>query len=332
LEKLTAKFFNTEDAIIFGTNFTNAHNLPSLFSSGCLVVSDEQNHASIILGLRISGVNVKIYKHNDVESLDKIIEKALIDGQPVTGAPWRKILIVLEGVFSMDASIARLPEIIAIKKKYGAYIYIDEAHSAGVIGKRGRGATDYYGIDPTDIDILMGSFTKTFGSLGGFIAGSKRLITFLRTSSQAHCYATSMTPAAAQHALTSMKIIMGLDGTNEGKNRINQLARNTRYFRQRLAQIGVIVYGHEASPVVPVLVFFLSKMEVAVREFIKKKIAVIGVGFPATPLMKARIRFCLSAAHNKEQLDVVLDAFEEISEMIGLKYSKKSCMKSSIEY
>jgi serine palmitoyltransferase len=275
---------------------------------------------------------VKIYKHNDVESLDKIIEKALIDGQPGTGAPWRKIFIVLEGVFSMDATVPRLPEIIAIKKKYGAYIYIDEAHSVGVIGKRGRGITDYYGIDPKDIDILMGTFSKAFASMGGFIAGSKKLITFLRTSSQAHCYTNSMTPAAAQHALTSMKIIMGLDGTNECKNRIKQLARNTRYFRQRLAQIGVFVYGHEASPIVPVLVFFYSKMTAVVREFIKQKIAVIGVGFSATPLMKARIRFCLSAAHTKEQLDVVLDAIEEISETFGLKYSKKRCMEGSVEY
>jgi serine palmitoyltransferase len=264
LEALTAQFMGTEDAIVFGMGFaTNALNLPSLLSPGCLVVSDERNHGSIILGVRLSGATVKVYKHNNVKSLDKVIEKALVNGQP-NGAPWKKILIILEGVFSMEGSIVKLPEIVAIKKKYGAYIYLDEAHSVGSTGPKGRGITDFYGVDPNDIDILMGTFTKSFGSAGGYIAGSKNLINFLRISSHAHCYASSMSPAVAQQILTSMKIIMGLDGTNEGKKRIDQLARNTRYFRRRLAQIGVIAYGHEDSPVVPVLSFSMSKAFVVI--------------------------------------------------------------------
>ena len=261
LEKLTAQFLGVEDSIVFGMGFaTNALNLPSLLSPGCLVVSDEKNHASIILGLRLSGATVKVYKHNDVKNLEKVIENAIVNGQPKGGAPWKKILIILEGVFSMEGSIVKLPEIVAIKKKYGAYIYLDEAHSIGATGPNGKGIVDYYGLDPKDIDILMGTFTKSFGSAGGYIAGSKKLIDFLRVNSHAHCYATSMSPPVAQQILTSMKIIMGLDNSGEGKKRIDQLARNTRYFRKRLAQIGVITYGHEDSPVVPMLVYLFSKI------------------------------------------------------------------------
>jgi serine palmitoyltransferase len=328
---------------------TNSLNLPSLLSPGCLVVSDEKNHASIILGLRLSGATVKVFnvsdvlqhifnsfhsflllllQHNNMRSLEKVLQDAVVKGQPKgaaagAGQPWKKILIIIEGVFSMEGSIVKLPEIIALKKKYKAYIYLDEAHSIGATGPSGRGIIDYYGIDPKEIDILMGTFTKSFGSAGGYIAGSKKLINFLRANSHAHCYASSMSPPVTQQIITSMKIIMGLDGTDQGQQRINQLARNTRYFRQRLAQMGVIIYGHEDSPVVPMLVYLFSKIGAVVRTLTTRKIAVVGVGFPATPLMECRIRFCLSAAHTKEQLDYALSVIDEISENLGLKYSRK---------
>lgn len=332
LEALTAQFMGVEDAIVFGMGFaTNALNLPSLISPGCLVVSDEKNHASIILGLRLSGATTRVYKHNNIESLEKVMEKAVVNGQP-NGQPWKKILIILEGVFSMEGSIVKLPEIVQIKKKYGAYIYLDEAHSIGASGPRGRGITDYYGIDPNDIDILMGTFTKSFGSAGGYIAGSKNLINFLRINSHAHCYASSMSPAVAQQIITSMKIMMGLDGTDEGRRKIDQLARNTRYFRKRLAQIGVITYGHEDSPVIPMLVYVFSKIVAVIRTLTKRGIAVVGAGFPATPIMEGRIRFCLSAAHSKEQLDYVLAAIDEIGTSLGIKYSSKPRDPNPIEY
>jgi serine palmitoyltransferase len=278
LEQLTAKYLGVEDAIVFGMGFaTNALNLPSILSPGCLVISDEKNHASIILGLRLSGATIKVYKHNNVKNLEKVISKAIIDGQK-QGQPWKKIIIILEGVFSMEGSIVKLPEIVAIKKKYGAYIYLDEAHSIGATGPHGRGITDFYNIDPKEIDILMGTFTKSFGSAGGYIGGSKRLISYLKANSHAQVYASSMAPAVAQQILTSMKIIMGLDGTNEGKRRIDQLARNTIYFRKRLAQIGVITYGHENSPVVPMLVYLFSKIGAVVRTLTTRNIAVVGAG------------------------------------------------------
>lgn len=310
---------------------TNSMNLPSLLGPGCLVVSDEKNHASIILGLRLSGATIKKYRHNDMKDLEKVIEKSLIDAH-LKGKAFKKILIVLEGVFSMEGSIVKLPEVIAIKKKYGAYIYLDEAHSVGAIGAHGRGVTELLGVDPKEIDMLMGTFTKSFGSAGGYIAGTKSLINFLRANSHAHCYASSIAPAVAQQIITSMKIIMGLDGTDDGQNRIKQLARNTKYFRRRLAQIGVIIFGHDDSPVVPMLVYLYSKIGMVVRTLTQRNIAVVGAGFPATPLLEGRIRFCLSAAHTKEQLDYVLDNIEELSEMYGLDYSRKPRDPNLIEY
>lgn len=174
LEELTARYLGVDDAIVFGMGFgTNSLNIPALLEPGCLVVSDEKNHASIILGLRLSGATIKVYRHNNMKDLERVLKSAIVVGQPKSGQPWKKILIVVEGVFSMEGSIVKLPEVIALKKKYKAYIYLDEAHSIGAMGENGGGVVDFYKCDPHDVDILMGTFTKSFGSAGGYIAGSK---------------------------------------------------------------------------------------------------------------------------------------------------------------
>ncbi|KAH8341362.1 hypothetical protein KR059_004130 [Drosophila kikkawai] len=325
LESLTARYLGVEDAIVFGMGFaTNALNLPSLLGPNCLVISDEKNHASIILGLRLSGATTKVFKHNNMRDLERVLRQGVCYGNPKNGGkPYKKVMILVEGIFSMEGSIVRLPEIIALKKKYKAYLYLDEAHSIGAMGSHGKGVTDYFNVDPKDVDILMGTFTKSFGSAGGYLAGSKKLIDFLRTNSHAHCYASSISPPIAQQIMTSMKTIMGEDGTEIGRRKIMQLARNTRYFRRRLAQLGVITYGHEDSPVVPMLVYLFSKIGAVVRTLTTRHIAVVGAGFPATPIMEGRIRFCLSAAHTKDQLDYALEAIDEIADDLGLKYSNK---------
>lgn len=261
VERLTAEFMGVEDAMVFGMGFaTNTLNLPALMSAGCLVLSDEKNHASLIAGIRLAGVTTRVFRHNNMRDLERLLQEAVYLGQPKTGAPWRKIFIVVEGIFSMEGTIARLPEIVALKKKYKAYVYLDEAHSVGAMGKRGRGAADYFGLDPRDIDVLMGTFSKNFAAVGGYIAGSKRLIDHLRVNSQAHCYASSMSPPVAAQIVSSMEVLMGLDGTQVGATKVATLARNTRYFRRSLMQMGVITYGHEDSPVVPMMVYLFSKI------------------------------------------------------------------------
>ena len=202
LEAKVARFLGTEAAVVYGMGFaTNAMNIPEMFGSGTLVVSDDKNHASAILGLKLSKATVKVFKHNDMKDLENLLRRSIIQGQAKTGRPWKKIIVLVEGIYSMEGSIVCLPEIVALKKKYNFYIYLDEAHSVGAMGSKGRGIVDYFGLDPTDIDIMMGTFSKSFGAAGGYIAGSRRLIKFLRTRSQAAAYASTMAPGVARQVI-----------------------------------------------------------------------------------------------------------------------------------
>ena len=159
----------------------------------------------------------------------------------------------------MEGTITPLPEIIALKKKYKAYLYLDEAHSIGAVGPSGRGIVEHFGCDPRDVDILMGTFSKSFGAAGGYLAGNRELISFVRHHSHANTYATSMSPPVCAQIHKTLEVIMGLDGSQEGQRRIKQLAENSRYFRNKLKRMGFIVYGNPSSPVVPTLIFLPAK-------------------------------------------------------------------------
>jgi serine palmitoyltransferase len=181
-------------AIFNPNNVFNSFLIITIFfsSQSCLILSDELNHTSLVLGSRLSGAVIKIYKHNglivfnvfdfllimyliniDMVHLERLLKESIVSGQPRTHRPWRKILILVEGVYSMEGSLCKLPELIELKKKYKAYLYLDEAHSIGAMGSRGRGVIDYWKCDVNDVDILMGTFTKSFASAGGYIAGKK---------------------------------------------------------------------------------------------------------------------------------------------------------------
>ncbi|KAG8186301.1 hypothetical protein JTE90_007326 [Oedothorax gibbosus] len=174
LEKLIAEFVGCEDSIVIGMGFaTNSTSIPAIAGKGCLLMSDELNHSSLALGCRLSGAKIRVFKHNNMKNLEHHIRTAIIEGQPKTHRPWKKIIIIVEGIYSMEGTIVNLPGLIALKKKYKCYLYLDEAHSIGAIGPRGRGVVDYFGCNPQDIDFLMGTFSKSFGAAGGYIAGSK---------------------------------------------------------------------------------------------------------------------------------------------------------------
>ncbi|KAE8289667.1 Serine palmitoyltransferase 2 [Larimichthys crocea] len=323
MEKLVAKFLGVESAMAFGMGFaTNSMNIPALTGKGCLILSDELNHASLVLGARLSGSTIRVFKHNNMQSLEKLLREAIVHGQPRTHRPWKKILIVVEGIYSMEGSIVRLPEVIALKKRYRAYLYLDEAHSIGALGPRGRGVVDYFGLDPRDVDVMMGTFTKSFGAAGGYIAGKRELIEYLRSHSHSAVYATSMSPPVVEQIITSMKCIMGEDGTTIGCDRVRQLAENTVYFRKRLREMGFIIYGNEDSPVVPMMLYMPAKIGAFGREMLKRDIGVVVVGFPATPIIESRARFCISAAHTKEMLDRALSVISEVGDLLQLKYSR----------
>jgi serine palmitoyltransferase len=262
LESLVAKFLGVEDALVCGMGFaTNSLNIPALIGGqDSLILSDALNHTSIVLGARLSGATIKTFKHNDVNDLEAKLRDSIIEGHPETRKAWRKILILVEGVYSMEGTITPLPEIIALKKKYKAYLYLDEAHSIGAVGKTGRGIVEHYGCDHRDVDILMGTFSKSFGAAGGYIAGTHKLINFLKQNSHANVYASSMSAPVCAQIIKTLEIIMGLDGTTEGQRRIAQLAENTKYFRDKLMKMGFIVYGHNASPVVPAMLYMPTKV------------------------------------------------------------------------
>ncbi|CAF0895865.1 unnamed protein product [Rotaria sordida] len=320
LEQLLAKFLGVESCIAFGMGFaTNALNLPVLASKGDLILSDELNHCSLILGIRLSGACYQTYAHNDINDLEKKLRVAIVQGHPRTNRPWKKIIIVVEGVYSMEGSICRLPQLIELKKKYKAYLYMDEAHSIGAMGKSGRGIVDYFNLSTDDVDILMGTFTKSFGSAGGYIAGKKSLIDHIRVNSHANTYASSMSAPIVQQIISSLHVL----NCPEGKNRISQLADNTRYFRQKLMNMGFIVYGNKNSPVVPMLLYLPARVTRFNREMLRRGIAVVTVGFPATKLLESRVRFCISAAHTRQMLDTTLAAIDEVGTELSLRYSTR---------
>lgn len=312
LEKIIANFLRTESALVFGMGFaTNAVNIPALVDKKCLIMSDELNHTSLILGSRLSGATVKVFKHNQPKDLEAKLKAAIIEGHPVTKRPWKKVLIVVEGIYSMEGTILNLPEIVAIKKKYKAYLYLDEAHSIGALGVTGRGICEYWGVDTRNIDILMGTFSKSFAAAGGYVAGNHKIISYLKHKSHAQSYASSISPPVCEQIISAFSVIMDLDGSQNGKNRIKQLKENSIYFRDKLVKMGFIVFGDPHSPIVPVMFYLPTKCVYFNRLMLEKfKIAVVSVGFPATNLIGGRVRFCMSASHSRQMLDKTLEAID----------------------
>ncbi|KXN66329.1 PLP-dependent transferase [Conidiobolus coronatus NRRL 28638] len=319
-ERVTARFVGTASAMIISQGFaTNSTTIPAVASKGCLILSDEMNHSSIVTGARLSGANIRVFKHNNIPQLEEMLREAISQGQPRTHRPWKKIFVVIEGLYSMEGSFPLLTQILELKKAYKFYIYLDEAHSIGALGPRGRGICDYYGIDPKEIDIMMGTFTKSFGAAGGYIAGRPELIQHLKFTNFNQIYGEPISVPVLQQIVGSMKVIMGEDGTTDGQRRLEQLAFNARYFSTELRKMGFMVCSHPDSPVVPVMLFHPAKIPAFSRECLAKGIAVVVVGYPATPVLTSRVRFCLSASHSKEDLDFALKAINEIGDRLLLK-------------
>ncbi|KAL7414894.1 pyridoxal phosphate-dependent transferase [Mrakia frigida] len=375
-EQLVARFTGKEDAMVVSMGFaTNSTTLPALVGKGCLVISDELNHSSIRFGTRLSGAAVRSFKHNDMGELEKLLREVISQGQPRTHRPWKKILVIVEGIYSMEGNLVDLPMLIKLKAKYKFYLYVDEAHSIGGLGPNGRGVCDYFGIHPSNVDILMGTLTKSFGAAGGYIAADKATIDRLRLRSHAAVYAESISPAVLTQIIAALGSIMGvspplalpppdspsdhlslsgpltshpvygpapatalpawlnlppalLNGT-EGRERLRRLAFNARYLSTGLRKMGFIVWGHRDSPIVPMLTFNPAKMPLFSRMMVDRMggidqtpIVVVVVGYPATPLVSSRVRFCVSASHTKDDIDLLLRACDEVGTVLDLKHGK----------
>jgi len=323
VEGIVARFLGKEDCICLNMGFnTNATTIPTLVGRGDLIISDELNHTSIVNGARSSGAAIRTFGHNDTSHLEDILREGIIMGQPRTRRPWRKILVIVEGIYSMEGEYCDLRNVVRVAKKYGAYVYLDEAHSIGAMGPTGRGCCEYTGVNPADVDVLMGTFTKSFGGMGGYIAGSKDLVNYLRRHSAGSAFHNSLSPVVCQQIITSFKVIMGEDGTNIGKRKLAALRDNSNYFRMRLSDMGLHVLGHYDSPIMPVMLYNPTKIAAFSRECFKRGLAVVVVGFPAVPILMSRARFCISAGHTREDMDRALEQIEEVADLLKLKYSK----------
>lgn len=356
LEKEFAHFVGKEDALVCGMGFgTNFRGLPTLLDDETLVLSDAYNHRSLVNGMRASGATVRPFRHNDYDEMERILHEAVVCGQSIKSAakhrpsvsstsssssfssvgsrggaegepaykPWRRVVLIVEGVYSMEGEIVDLARIVALKKRYKALLFVDEAHSIGALGRTGRGVCEHCGVDPKDVDVLMGTFTKSFGSVGGYLAADKVLIDYLRLHSSIALQCDTLTPACAQQALSVLHVILGKDGTDLGRKRIQQLKENSRFLRQGLIKAGYVVLGDDSSPVVPLMSYNDCKLGVISRECLARGLAVVVVSYPATPLNESRIRFCVSADHTREDLQYTIDAMEEVNKCVYLKFNQK---------
>jgi len=321
LEELVAEFFGVDDSMVFGMGWaTNSTAIPSLVGKGSLILSDSLNHNSIVAGCRSSGAKIRVFQHNNVKDLERQILKALGDGQPRTHLRWKKILIIVEGIYSMEGETSPLKEIVEIKNKYKCYLYVDEAHSVGALGKTGRGICDHCGVDPKDVDILMGTFTKSFGAIGGYVAGKQELVSHLRKGCASQYFSSGLSPVCVKQILGTFKIIMGKDGTDIGKQKIQRLHDNSNWLREKLIENGLFVLGAKDSAIIPVIIGHPAKIKYVSEECLRLGLAVVVVGFPATSLLASRVRFCLSSAHTREDLEKTLENFMKVAIQAGIVY------------
>jgi len=320
LERTVADFLRVEDALIFGMGWgVNSTAIPALVGKGSLIISDSINHNSIVTGARASGAKIKTFPHDDMDALEKIIRRAIIEGQPRTRRPWKKILIIVEGVYSMEGEVCDLAAVVEIKKKYKCYLYLDEAHSIGAVGATGRGVCEYAGVDTKDIDIMMGTFTKSFGAIGGYIAGNKSLIEPIRHICASQMFSAGLSPPCVAQVMSAFQVI----DSEEGKGRIKQLNENSDLMRRELTNAGLYVIGDYGSAVIPMLICQPGKIAYCSRLLFERGIAVVVVGFPAVPILFARIRLCISANHTHEQIKEAVKQIKEVASVTHLFYRAK---------
>jgi 8-amino-7-oxononanoate synthase len=302
LEKELAAFVGKEDALCFSTGFTvNEGVIPAMLGRSDYIICDDRDHASIVDGRRLSFATQLKYKHNDMESLEKELQKC---------EPNAIKLIVVDGVFSMEGDLANLPEIVKLKKKYNAVIYVDEAHGLGVFGRDGRGVCDHFGLTD-EVDLIMGTFSKSLASLGGFIAADKKIINFLRHHSRSYIFQASMTPAATAATLEALHIIQN------SPERIKNLWEITNYALKKFRDAGFEI-GATESPIIPLYVRDEEKTFVVTKMAFDEGIFINPVIPPACAPQDTLVRFALMATHTKEQVDIAVEKLMKCFKTLGI--------------
>lgn len=298
LEEKIAEFKGTEAAIAFQSGFNcNMGAISAVMTKEDAILSDELNHASIIDGCRLSGAKIIRIKHQDMKDLEKKAKEA------IESKKYKKIMYITDGVFSMDGDIARLPEIIPIVEKYGLITYVDDAHGSGVTGK-GAGTVKHFGLSDK-IDMQMGTLSKAIGVVGGYVAGSKTLIDWLKARSRPFLFSTSLTPGAAAAALASITLMQ------EHPELVEKVWENANYFKEELKKVGYNI-GMSETPITPVILGDEKVTQTFSKKLIEHGIYAKPIVYPTVPLGTGRIRNMPTAEHTREMLDEAVAVYQKI--------------------
>jgi glycine C-acetyltransferase len=302
LDRRVAAFKHTEAALIFQSGFTaNSGTASALSEEGDAIISDELNHASIIDGIRLSKASRYIFRHADMNHLEEQL-KAAKDA--------RTKLVVTDGVFSMDGDIARLPEIVELAERYGAAVYIDDAHASGVLGPNGRGTAHHFGLADR-VDIQVGTFSKALGAVGGYAAGSQNLRDFLLHRARPVLFSNTHPPSVIATCIAALDLL------ERDTTLIDQMWENARYFKGRLMALGFDC-GQSETPITPVIAGSAEKAHRLSDRLFEEGVFAQGIGYPTVPENKSRVRTIVTAAHTRENLDTALAAFEKVGRELAL--------------
>ena len=311
LEAELAAFKGSEAVLTFQSGFTaNTGVIPAITGEADLIVSDALNHASIIDGMRLSKAPRKIYSHRDLAGLEEILAEATERGRPDGSGPYRLILIVTDGVFSMDGDIAPLPGIVELAERFGAAVFVDDAHASGVLGRNGRGSVDHFGLHGR-VAIQVGTLSKAVGVLGGYVAGSRDLRDILIQRARPILFSTSHPPAVVAACREAIRVM------EEETWRIERLWASTRRFKAELARLGFDT-GRSETPITPIIV---GDSEVANRfssELFEAGIFATSVIFPTVAMDQARLRTIVTAALTDDHLDRALEVFATVGRRLGI--------------
>ena len=302
LERELAEFVGKESALVFSTGYqTNLGIMSALLGRNDVVVLDKWDHASIVDGTRLGMAEVKRFKHNDMDHLKKVLDQIPKD---------KGILIVVDGVFSMEGDIANLPELVKIKKEYGARLMVDDAHSVGILGENGAGTAEHFGLTD-EVDLIMCTFSKSFASLGGFVAGEAKVIDYIKHFARPMIFSAALPPAQAAAAKASLQII------KTDRKRKENLWENTRFWQEGLKKLGFDI-GETQTPIVPVIIGDDMLTFAIWKKLMEYGVYTNPVITPAVPPGRQLLRTSIMATHTKEQLQRALDAFEKAGKELGV--------------
>lgn len=295
LERKLARFKKRQRALIYATGYQmNVGVVSALAGPDDVVIVDKLDHASIIDGCRMSGAEIKRFKHNDVEDLEKILKS--VDER-------KGKLVIVDGVFSMEGDIAPLPEISQLCRKYGARLIVDDAHATGVLGEHGRGTCEYFGLENGEVDLVVGTCSKSFASVGGFVVGDEEVIEFIKHNSRSMIFSAALPPACVASISKAIDII------EAEPERRQRLWENSRYLLERFKQMGCKI-GPTQTPIIPIMIGDNEKTFMLWRMLFDNGIFSNPVISPAVPPNRTLIRVVVTASHTKEHLDRALDIFE----------------------